>query len=537
MLAPAGTGEELKTKLVGCIVHGEGFLGSWCYPKYEGGPSLICTILHSVIKYVQSKNNYLPPVLLIQADNCARENKNRTFLAFCGYLVHAEVFVSVEVSFLLVGHTHSVIDQRFSHIFRTVKSQNIYTVDDMVESINHLFTEQGWVHYVEVPFTADFTTYFENSITDLKGHGTCRDKITGEKKCLHSVRVFKQGNRIVVMYKQFEQGGPWVGHWATDEPLPLFLDNVNFPATIVAAPVIPIDNLDKVEMKINLLFNKCPDEPRDRNNKHEVKKVHAKHWWNQFLQAHPKPTEEDVSLPLNPDTTWIQPVNAWPENIIQEADAILKYHGDPVSSDIPDHVKQLLSKIPESESLAEKDRLAADALGPVSGRAVFMYIGNDRSPNMDTFNPVKDVRKGQICVVLIRKAESTYQRGWEVAHVDSDVYTVRSGEEELTLVNITYMQPARLENGRWPENWVQRKFKEIRDQKSRKSWAHVGFDVSKVAWASELSKSTNTLIKADQASIKEAVKRCERWHTSKGCKEPLVSPTQGVPQEGDAEDW
>ncbi|KAL3684435.1 hypothetical protein R1sor_002457 [Riccia sorocarpa] len=55
----------------------------------------------------------LPPVFMLQMDNSAKDNKNIHVLAFCSELVIRGVFETVEVNFLMVGHTHEDVDALF----------------------------------------------------------------------------------------------------------------------------------------------------------------------------------------------------------------------------------------------------------------------------------------------------------------------------------------------------------------------------------------------------------------------------------------
>jgi hypothetical protein len=63
----------------------------------------------------------LPLVLQIQANNCGRENKNIYMFGLCAALVAQRYFKEVQLPFLIVGHTHEDIDQRFSIISNTLK--------------------------------------------------------------------------------------------------------------------------------------------------------------------------------------------------------------------------------------------------------------------------------------------------------------------------------------------------------------------------------------------------------------------------------
>jgi hypothetical protein len=105
--------------------------------------------------------------LRIQADNCGRKNKNVYILALCGTLVALEVFKEIQLSFLLVGHTHEVIDQRFSTILATLKCQDIHSLKELLSTIKqnppytepfvvteHLEYIRDWKSFI-IPFLRD----------------------------------------------------------------------------------------------------------------------------------------------------------------------------------------------------------------------------------------------------------------------------------------------------------------------------------------------------------------------------------------------
>lgn len=51
-----------------------------------------------------------------QVDNCVSENKNNFFVGYAGLLVAEDVIGAVEINFMMVGHTHTKIDQIFSRL-------------------------------------------------------------------------------------------------------------------------------------------------------------------------------------------------------------------------------------------------------------------------------------------------------------------------------------------------------------------------------------------------------------------------------------
>ena len=105
-------GHHLKTKLLGVLSEGHSFYGFITYPHYSGGPNILCSALHLTLhKQALRNQNYLPPVLFLQLDNCGGDNKNHTVFAYLGYLVQIGVFHTIYVDFLIVGKP--VVTRRF----------------------------------------------------------------------------------------------------------------------------------------------------------------------------------------------------------------------------------------------------------------------------------------------------------------------------------------------------------------------------------------------------------------------------------------
>lgn len=83
------------------------------------GSNLICTSIHRALSRlfqthcVDGRDPYIDQ-LYVQVDNCIGENKNHIVLAYLGSLVGRGVVGRAEVNFMVVGHTHTLIDQVFS---------------------------------------------------------------------------------------------------------------------------------------------------------------------------------------------------------------------------------------------------------------------------------------------------------------------------------------------------------------------------------------------------------------------------------------
>jgi hypothetical protein len=81
----------------------------WNWDNVAKDGNLLPTILLDYISRVKAERGSLPPVLYLQLDNTARENKNKFVMTFLALLVERGVFEKIKVNFLLVGHTHEVL--------------------------------------------------------------------------------------------------------------------------------------------------------------------------------------------------------------------------------------------------------------------------------------------------------------------------------------------------------------------------------------------------------------------------------------------
>ena len=85
----------------------------------------------------------LPPHLLLQLDNAASDNKNRYVFMFLSLLTALGVFITIEVGFLLMGHTHEDIDGTYRRMSSNLKSTDIYFLSEMMDT--YCTIEERWV--------------------------------------------------------------------------------------------------------------------------------------------------------------------------------------------------------------------------------------------------------------------------------------------------------------------------------------------------------------------------------------------------------
>lgn len=131
-------GIPLQTKLLGVLVPGRGFFSFITLPTLYHGANLTWTALLHVLDLLKNGRT-LPPVLLLQLDNCGRDNKNQLCFAILGLFVHLGMFEEIQMNFMPVGHTHNEIDQHFSVISQKIRAVDILTPEALLSEIGGLF--------------------------------------------------------------------------------------------------------------------------------------------------------------------------------------------------------------------------------------------------------------------------------------------------------------------------------------------------------------------------------------------------------------
>ena len=129
-------GRYVKTHLCGVLVHGLAlYTHVWVDAHHKHDSNQVVTSIMKVLGDVRQRRGTFFPLLRIQADNCGRENKNKYVFGLCATLVGLGYFSEVQLSFLIVGHTHEDIDQRFSVISGVLKRQDIDSLEELLQLV------------------------------------------------------------------------------------------------------------------------------------------------------------------------------------------------------------------------------------------------------------------------------------------------------------------------------------------------------------------------------------------------------------------
>ena len=99
---------------------------------HDANITLNCLLL--TLEKVKSKRQ-LGRNLFLQLDNTYKENKNIYVFRAMAYLIQQEIFETIDVSFLLVGHTHNDVDQVFSRISKKLFPCNVFSFEEMLRAI------------------------------------------------------------------------------------------------------------------------------------------------------------------------------------------------------------------------------------------------------------------------------------------------------------------------------------------------------------------------------------------------------------------
>ena len=135
--------------------------------------------------------------LVLQVDNCTT-NKNQSVIVFLALLVATDMFTETHMEFLLVGHTHVLVDQWFRVI-----------TEDMFTTMETLWTTPMLRKYLEDRFKC--TTYHLDCFEDFKAmlDEFRATKITGHLKP-YSFKFARREGQLCAWYQTSQGvGGPW----------------------------------------------------------------------------------------------------------------------------------------------------------------------------------------------------------------------------------------------------------------------------------------------------------------------------------------
>jgi len=98
------------------LYHTDDFVGGGANTMVE----VLRTAISDLAEDLHNVGLSLPRSLALQLDNCG-ENKNKVMFSYLSLLIEAHLFDTIYVNFLIVGHTHTTIDQYFGVLTEAIK--------------------------------------------------------------------------------------------------------------------------------------------------------------------------------------------------------------------------------------------------------------------------------------------------------------------------------------------------------------------------------------------------------------------------------
>ncbi|KXJ07141.1 hypothetical protein AC249_AIPGENE5999 [Exaiptasia diaphana] len=168
-ISKAEESHYLKSHVTGAISHGHRRVFSFVdLLQWKHDTNFTLNVLLRIFQSL-TKDNRLPPYLLLQMDNCYRECKNKYIMAFASHLVEIKMFKEVHISYLMVGHAHEDVDQFFSRISVKLRNKDVMTLPELHNTIA--------TSYKPTPESCDIDVMFDISgwlkphiIKPLKNH-------------------------------------------------------------------------------------------------------------------------------------------------------------------------------------------------------------------------------------------------------------------------------------------------------------------------------------------------------------------------------
>jgi hypothetical protein len=208
----------------GVLVHGQEFTLYLGHDMYGMGGyadlQMECLLrtLNDMDQRYEAQGKPLPRTLFLQLDS-AKDNKNKYLFAFMEHLVNCKIFDKIEVAFLLVGHTHEDIDQRFSVLSRHLNLHDALTPSAWRNRVHEAYTGRR----EQRPLEAHEGTPVIKSVFSMHAYSAMLkpwiDPAYGghDTPRLFQFYVCPVLGRCVQRYKHFSTSGEWFPHGRAGE--------------------------------------------------------------------------------------------------------------------------------------------------------------------------------------------------------------------------------------------------------------------------------------------------------------------------------
>jgi len=340
----------------------------------------------------------LPPHLLLQLDNAASDNKNRYLFMFLSLLTALGVFITIEVGFLLVGHTHEDIDGTYGRMSSSLKSKDIYSLPEMMDTYRKIEEKRVFPPKL-IDKVYDFKSFLNGYIKEGK------NALVGHLNVQY-FQFLVLNDVPVLRYKESIRDVEWsepVELWNTDDE---------------GRSKLPIGKPSFLHPKENEIYLK------------ELKEgitSYIKMW---------KDTMGGEDLPIvTPE--WKNKVEYW-ERVL---DTLYEVYNDHTIVDASDSSSE--DFWPKTRQTPDVGRNALHAISNImdgdfdtmTGEP--LYVGPKCNKPKTTFNPINDVEKGKM--LLVRSGNEDEGEMIWMAKATSDIF--QDDESDTLHVKVDWWKP------------------------------------------------------------------------------------------------
>ena len=166
------------------------------------GGDMIASMMIDILQEAAAIRGELPSRLFIQADNTVKETKNTICLFAAAWLLaqlKGTRLQSIEFGYLVVGHTHDLIDAMFAYISKALAGRDFYSLEEMISILQRVMKSPPfWKHLRDV-----------YAFKDAQPEKLSSKRVTGVTQP-NNVRIFwgKDGS-ILVQSKQWLTSPDW----------------------------------------------------------------------------------------------------------------------------------------------------------------------------------------------------------------------------------------------------------------------------------------------------------------------------------------
>ena len=143
---------EYDVHVIGSIVETLGVHLEFSYKNIGDNTNVLIDTINSCIErmhaYRRSRSEPLPEVLYLQLDN-VNHNKSKVLMTYLSLLVEKGLFRKIKVNYLLVGHTHEIIDQVFSRFSVLLRKTTCLTLQELMDAGEKSYTPSPTVSHVQ----------------------------------------------------------------------------------------------------------------------------------------------------------------------------------------------------------------------------------------------------------------------------------------------------------------------------------------------------------------------------------------------------